>query len=155
VKWPIGIDDAKSAEVSGWRITGVASAHNDIARDSAGRCHYLGYVVQRGRWAIYHSGDTLLYDGLAASLREFGRIDVAFLPINGNKPERQVAGNMDGREAATLAKEINAGVVIPHHYDMFEFNTADPYELFVPECTQLRQSFRVLRAGEGFTVPRN
>ena len=36
------------------------------------------------------------------------------------------------------------------HYDMFEFNTADPRELFIPECERLGQPYRVLRAGERF-----
>ena len=55
---------------------------------------------------------------------------------------------MSGREAAWLAKEIGARVVIPCHYDMFEFNTADPYAEFVPECERLGQGYRVLRLGE-------
>ena len=74
-------------------------------------------------------------------------VDLALLPINGDRPERRVAGNLDGREAATLAKAIGAGVVIPCHYDMFEFNTASPEE-FVRTAQELRQPCRVLRAGE-------
>ena len=64
--------------------------------------------------------------------------DVALVPINGNRPERRVAGNLDGREAALLAYEISAGVAVPHHFDMFEFNTASPDE-FVAECRRLGQ----------------
>ena len=69
------------------------------------------------------------------------------LPINGRAPERRVAGNLHGREAARLAKDIGARMVIPCHYEMFEFNTATPEE-FVAECLRLDQPFRVLRAGE-------
>ena len=47
------------------------------------------------------------------------------LPINGRAPERRVAGNLSGAEAARLAKSIGARLVIPCHYEMFEFNTAD------------------------------
>jgi len=77
-------------------------------------------------------------------------VDVALLPINGRAPERQVAGNLDGREAATLAREIGARLVIPCHYEMFEFNTAAPDE-FVVECRRLEQPSTVLRAGERWT----
>jgi hypothetical protein len=35
---------------------------------------------------------------------------------------------------------------------MFEFNTADPRELFVPECERLGQPYRILRAGESLTL---
>ena len=152
--WPIGLDDNIRKDVAGWQITGVASAHNEIAKDVSGHCHYLGYYVQRGPWAVYHSGDTLVYEGLAGKLRQLGRTDVAFLPINGNRPERGVAGNMDGADAATLAHAIDAGVVIPHHFEMFEFNTADSREQFIPECERLKQPYRLLRAGESFVVPR-
>jgi len=110
-------------------------------------------VVQRGGWTIYHSGDSLLYDGLVEKLNACGPIDVAFVPINGNRPERRVAGNMDGNEAAQLAHAIGARFAVPHHYGMFAFNTADPEELFIPECDRLAQLRRVLRAGEGWTVP--
>jgi L-ascorbate metabolism protein UlaG (beta-lactamase superfamily) len=60
---------------------------------------------------------------------------------------------MNGTEAARLAKAIGAKVVVPCHYDMFEFNTADPYELFVPECERIGQRYRVLKLGERFTWP--
>ena len=153
-QWPIGLDEGVFADVAGWRFTGIAAAHNEIARDGNGRCQYLGYVVQRGSWSIFHSGDTLAYDGLAERLRGLGRIDVALLPINGNNPKRGVAGNMDGREAAELAHAIRARVVIPHHFELFEFNTADPGEQFIPHCERLGQPYRVMRAGEGFVVPR-
>jgi len=148
--WPIGLDDGTSAVVAGWQFTGIAAAHNEFDTDEAGRHRYLGYIIRRGPWTLYHSGDTLLYPGLAEKLAGFA-VDVAFVPINGNRPERRVAGNLDGREAAQLARDIGARLAVPHHFDMFEFNTADPRELFIPECERLGQPYRVLRAGEGFS----
>ncbi len=149
--WPIGLDDGQIATVAGWTFTGIAAAHNERQTDSAGRHHFLGYVIRRGPWALYHSGDTLLYPGLADTLAEQA-VDVAFVPVNGNRPERRVAGNLDGREAAQLAFEIGARLAIPHHFEMFEFNTADPRELFIPECEILGQPYRVLRAGESLRL---
>ena len=75
-------------------------------------------------------------------------IDVAILPINGNRPERRVAGNLDGIEAAHLAHEIGATVAVPCHYEMFEFNTASP-AFFVNECERIGQRCCVLQAGQG------
>ena len=149
---PVGLDDGACATVAGFEFHGIAAAHNELARDAAGRCIYLGYVIHCGPWTLYHSGDTLLYPGLVEKLRPF-RIDVALLPINGDRPERRVAGNLDGREAAQLAHAIAARWVIPCHYDLFAFNTADPAEPFLPECKRLAQPHRVLRAGEGWSVP--
>jgi L-ascorbate metabolism protein UlaG (beta-lactamase superfamily) len=55
---------------------------------------------------------------------------------------------MDGREAAWLAREVGARLAIPHHFDMFEFNT-EPPDVFEAECRRLGQAFRTLRNGEG------
>ncbi len=148
---PIGLDDGVRAAVGEFEFHGIAAAHNELVRDDAGRHRFLGYVIRAGRWTIYHSGDTLLYPGLAEKLRAFTPIDVALLPINGHRPERRVAGNLDGAEAARVAHEIGARCVIPCHYEMFAFNTADPRDLFIPECERLAQPYRVLRAGEGWT----
>jgi L-ascorbate metabolism protein UlaG (beta-lactamase superfamily) len=60
-----------------------------------------------------------------------------------------VAGNLSGPEAAQLAKDISAKVVMPCHFEMFEFNTAPPEE-FVNECRRMGQPCQVLRCGEGW-----
>lgn len=150
---PIGLDESCSIVASGFEIHGIAAAHNELERDEAGHHRFLGYVIRVGRWTIFHSGDTLLYPGLVEKLRRFAPIDLALLPINGNKPERRVAGNLDGAEAAELGHAIGARCVIPCHYEMFAFNTADPRELFIPECERFGQHCRVLRAGESVTLP--
>jgi len=145
---PIGVDDGTTVEISGIRFSGVASAHETVERDDQGRARFLGYVLQFGEWVVYHSGDTIRYSGMAEKLRTFG-VHVALLPINGRAPERRVAGNLSGPEAAQLAKDISAKVVIPCHFEMFEFNTAPPEE-FVNECRRMGQPCQVLRCGEGW-----
>ena len=142
----IGLDDGTSVEISGSRFSGIASAHEALDRDEWGRAKYLGYVLQFGGWTIYHSGDTVRYEGMSEKLRPF-KIDVALLPINGRAVERRVPGNLFGREAAQLARDIDAKLVIPCHFEMFEFNTASPDE-FVDQCRKLGQPFKVLRCGE-------
>ncbi|MBA3943015.1 MAG: MBL fold metallo-hydrolase [Herpetosiphonaceae bacterium] len=148
---PVGVDDGLTVEVNGFHITGIASAHETVERDTAGHAHFLGYVVRFGPWSIYHSGDTMRYDGMAERLRPYAPL-VALLPINGHAPERRVPGNLDGREAAQLAKDIGASVVIPCHYGMFAFNTASP-EHFVAEAQRLGQPYHLLRAGECWSSP--
>jgi L-ascorbate metabolism protein UlaG (beta-lactamase superfamily) len=143
---PIGIDDGGSIELLGIRFSGVASAHETVERDEHGRVKALGYVLQFGDRSLYHSGDTLRYEGMAEKLRPFA-VDVALLPINGRAPERRVAGNLSGSEAAQLAHDIGAKLAIPCHFEMFEFNTATP-DAFADTCRRLGQSFRILRCGE-------
>jgi L-ascorbate metabolism protein UlaG (beta-lactamase superfamily) len=144
------IDAGEAARVDGLEFLGVESAHNTIERDKAGHCRFLGYVVTAGNVKLYHSGDTLLHDRLAAALRP-QRVQLALLPINGHRPERRVAGNMNGAEAAQLALEIGARLAIPHHFDMFVFNTESPDE-FVAECRRLGQACKVLQNGEGLNL---
>jgi L-ascorbate metabolism protein UlaG (beta-lactamase superfamily) len=145
---PVGIDDGDMVELFGMRFSGVASAHETVERDERAHVKALGYVLQFGGWSLYHSGDTLRYDGMAETLRPFV-VDVALLPINGRAPERRVAGNLSGPEAAHLAHDIGAKLVIPCHFDMFEFNTASP-DAFADTCRRLGQPYRLLRCGERF-----
>jgi L-ascorbate metabolism protein UlaG (beta-lactamase superfamily) len=143
---PLGLDAGESVTVAGFKMTAVPAAHETLDKDAQGRCRYLGYVVECGPWTLYHSGDSVRYDGQVAWFSRW-KLDVALLPINGRSQARRVAGNLDGVEAAALAKDLGVRVVIPCHYEMFEFNTASP-EPFVGAAQQVGQRWRVLRAGE-------
>ena len=144
-----GLDAATRVRLGEFEFIGIPAAHETIECDENGRCRFLGFIVRFGPWTIYHSGDTLWHDDLSCILARYSP-DVALLPINGRAPSRNVAGNMNGAEAAALAKSCKASVVIPHHYDMFTFNTASP-EMFQDACTKLEQPYRVLRCGERWT----
>lgn len=144
--FPIGFRDGEKKAIDDFVFNGVPAAHNTIERDEQGRCKFMGFVVQFGKFSIYHSGDTLWYENIVDILTPF-HVDVAFLPINGNDPARGVAGNLNGEEAARLGKEIDAKVVIPHHYDLFKFNTADPKE-FAQEAKKINQPIKTLQLGE-------
>lgn len=136
----MGARDGESVVAEEFRLTAIPAAHEEVGPE------YVGYVVQFGPWNVYHSGDTLLYEGMAERLRKFA-VNVALLPINGRAPERRVAGNLNAREAAALGKAIGARLVIPCHYEMFTFNTADPRE-FVEAAEAIGQPYHVLRCGE-------
>jgi len=90
--FPVGLNDNESVSIDGFRFHGIPAKHNELERDAAGNCKYMGYVIGFGTYHVYHSGDTLLFDGMEELLRPF-HLDLALLPINGNKPERKVAGN--------------------------------------------------------------
>jgi L-ascorbate metabolism protein UlaG (beta-lactamase superfamily) len=147
---PVGVDDGEDIEVGAFRFRGVAAAHNEVERDLDGRCRFLGYIVRFGPWTVYHSGDTLWHVDLAGRLAG-QNIDLAFLPINGNNPERRVAGNLDGAEAVNLARKIGIEMVVPCHFEMFGFNTETP-KLFLRTAEATGQSVRVLRSGESLKL---
>ena len=146
----VAIDAGESVSVAGVSVHAVAAAHDTVERDEHGRCRFVSYVVEAGGLSVFHSGDTRLHDGLVASVTPL-RPRVVLLPINGSRPERRVAGNMDGRDAAAFARAVGAALAVPHHYDLFEFNT-EPPDLFEAECGRLGQPFRTLRNGEGMDI---
>ena len=92
-----------------------------------------------------------LYDGLLDWLKN---IDVAILPINGRDAERNaqdIIGNINCEEAVLLAKQMNAGLLIPVHHDLYEVNKADPSE-FVAAVNHIdpARSYRFFTPGEVF-----
>jgi len=141
-----GIDAGGSLRHGPFELQAVPAAHEELARNEAGEYAYLGLVVRCGSWSVYHSGDTLLYEGMVEWLRPFAP-EVAILPINGRVPERRVAGNLNGEQAAWLGREIGAKQVIPCHFEMFAFNTAQP-EPFIEAAREFGVEPRVMRAGE-------
>lgn len=118
---PIRADGAPlTAGPFGFRA--IPSAHESLETDENGDQKYLGYLITVAGCTIYHRGDACLYDGLVARLKTWS-IDLALLPTNGRVPWRGVAGNFTVAEAVQLGKAIQAGLIIPCHYDMVEFNT--------------------------------
>ena len=138
--------DGESIQIHPFTFHAIPSAHETLEQDETGDHRFIGFLVQVGRWTIYHSGDCIPYDGLVGRLKNW-KIDLALLPINGRDPRRGVAGNFSAEEAAQLAKQINAGLVIPCHYEMFEFNTVSP-ETFVKSAEQIGQQYQLLKCGE-------
>jgi L-ascorbate metabolism protein UlaG (beta-lactamase superfamily) len=117
-----GLDAGDLFERAGFRIRAVPSAHEALDRDLHGRHLYMGFVVEADGRRLYHSGDSLAYAGLVQELGS-GPFDALFLPINGRDPARGVPGNMTADEAVDLAAIIRPRYLVPHHYDMFTFNT--------------------------------
>ncbi len=149
INLPVGLSDGGSVTIGRITFHGVPAAHNNVDRDEQGRCKFMGFVAEFGDFSVYHSGDTLWFDGLENILAPFN-VDVAFLPINGNDPSRGVSGNLNAEEAGKLGKAIGASWVIPHHYHMFEFNTEDP-GAFASAANRLAQPFVILSPGQSWT----
>ncbi len=144
--WPLGVLVNHPIAIGPFRFHGIPAAHDKVDKDENGQHRYLGYVVQFGPWAVYHSGDTRWHDQLVPQLTRF-EIDLALLPINGYRPQRRVAGNLDATEAVKLGQEADLGFIIPCHYDMFTFNTVDPQH-FAALARAARQPFQILQCGE-------
>jgi len=124
----VPIDAGETKESADVRVTAIPSAHEFFDRDEITGYPYLGFIVSSGGVSIYHSGDTLRYEGLETRLKQVN-VDLAFLPINGRDAERLARGcigNMTYQEAADLAGAIRPRLTVPAHYEMFASNFEDP-----------------------------
>jgi L-ascorbate 6-phosphate lactonase len=132
----IGVQPGEPIEAGGLRIHPVPARHGVEISDaytfgtelSDGLVRYLGFVLESDGARVYHAGDTILYDGMAEGLREVG-VDVALLPINGRDGYREaqgLVGNLTEHEAALLATEMGADLLIPIHYELFAHNRGYP-----------------------------
>lgn len=137
--------DGEAIQLESFRFHAIPSAHELLERDENGYHRFIGFMVQAGNWILYHSGDCVPYPGLEERLKKW-KIDIALLPINGRDPARGVAGNFSADEAVQLAKQIKARLVIPCHYEMFEFNTVST-DQFVKAAKQLGQKYHLLKCG--------
>ena len=135
---PIGLRDGECVQLGAFRLEAVPAAHPELEPA------YAGFLVLAGGRVVYHAGDTLAFSSLVSRVAP-RRVDLALLPINGK------LGNMDAAAAASLAHQIGAGLAVPCHFDMFEFNTAPPSS-FAVACDRLGQPYRILRAGERLTL---
>lgn len=143
--FPVGLNDGQQITIDDFTFHAIPAAHNTIDRDEKGQCKYAGYIIRFGKWTVYHSGDTLWYDGLENILSSF-KPDLALLPINGNDLSRGVAGNLNTEEAAELGKAAHIKHIIPCHYNMFTFNTANPQK-FAEKAGALQQDYTILPIG--------
>jgi L-ascorbate metabolism protein UlaG (beta-lactamase superfamily) len=109
-------------------VTAVRAAHETLERSPEGFHRFLGYVIEIAGRRLYHSGDTIPFDGQAAEVAAT-RPDVALLPVNGRRAELSaagIAGNLTLEEARTLAGRVGAVAMVAHHYGMFAFNSVSP-----------------------------
>lgn len=136
----IGLDESRLVPVNdrdalregeSLEVRVIASAHETLQTNARGEHHFLGFILREVGVTLYHAGDCVVYEGLAQRLRE-ERVDVALLPVNGRSAAltaRSVAGNMNFAEARDLCVAAGIGLLVPHHFSMFAFNTTDPAAL--------------------------
>ncbi|MBU2937155.1 MULTISPECIES: MBL fold metallo-hydrolase [Pacificibacter] len=104
-------------------IVTFPAAHEDLKRNAEGAHFYLGYGIKCPTFSLYHSGDSIPFEGLQGRVETFAP-DIALLPVNGRDAQRLhdgIPGNFTFSEAASLARTVP--ILVPHHFGMFDFNT--------------------------------
>ncbi|GME64454.1 putative Zn-dependent hydrolases of the beta-lactamase protein [Neofusicoccum parvum] len=106
------------------QATGFVVTHPDFGVDATGR--------PRG---VFFSGDTVYTRELAEGLRERFCVVVALLNVGAARPPLPGGGRgeelitMDGAQAARLAREVGAEVVVPMHFEAWGHFTEGRAEL--------------------------
>jgi len=122
------VNAGETVEFPGVLVTAIKAKHESFGEDPTLGFPFLGYVVEVGGVTFYHAGDTIMYDGLLGTLRQWPHFDALFLPINGRDAERfqtRCFGNFTFQEAVELAGDLRPGLAVPAHYDMFIGNQED------------------------------
>lgn len=142
----VGMDDGVCKTLApDLQVTALASSHVEFDRDpKTGKHPYIGFVVQAGGCTFYHSGDGLVYPGLADKLAPFSP-RAMFLPINGRD-------NMSIQAAADLAAEVGCRLVVPSHFDMFPCDVVPDEFVAYARSKYPKLRVHVPRYGERFSL---
>ena len=140
-------------DLDGCRILPVPAAHETLHPDENGYYRELGYKILLDGLSLYHAGDCCIYDGLAERLMN---TDVLMVPVNGRgyyKLREDIIGNMTAEEAVLLAKETNAGMLVPMHYDLYKVNGISPASFVDPLFSvNPAQRFHMFAPGERYIL---
>ena len=112
----------------GLTVHSIPSAHYEVEVDDKKGSRWLGFLLDWNGLRFYHSGDTILYPGLAEKLKSFSPIRVMMLAVNGRDAEREamdIVGNLHLAEAYGLAWEADCAHILAGHNDLFAFNSVD------------------------------
>ena len=126
----VSVNDGDRLDLGGVELFATPAAHETLNRDAEGNALFLGYALRGSGVTLWHSGDTIPFDGLVEAVAPLF-IDIALLPVNGRDAVRAgngVPGNLTLQEAVALSDRIGAGAMLGHHLDLFDFNTLDREE---------------------------
>lgn len=112
-------------------VRSVPVLHMEYEFSSPGYSRFCGYILKFSGRTLFHAGDTVAAESLSDDVLRYASPDYVFLPVNGRDEKRLsqgIVGNMDSAEAVDFALSVNAGTLVPDHFDMFRENGADPEE---------------------------
>jgi L-ascorbate metabolism protein UlaG (beta-lactamase superfamily) len=103
-------------------VVGVASEHDQVAGTQRGPNTIFVFTLDGFR--IAHFGDFGQTALRPEQIAAIGEVDVAFVPV-GSGP------TVGGEAAAQVVRDVNAKLVVPHHYRTEAVNFLDPPDAFL------------------------
>lgn len=112
----------------------------------------VSWLVEADGQRALHLGDTIFHGYWWRMARRHGPFDVVFAPINGAavdfphlQPPSPLAAAMEPEQAALAGELLDAGTVVPMHYDGFEIES---WYRPVPEATRRFAAAAALRSND-------
>lgn len=147
------IAGAAPIDIGEFRITPLPAAHVTREADARGE-RWLGFLVEGNGVTLYHSGDTVYFDGYFEQMRALPTADLAVVASNGRDAHRDsygILGNFNPAEAVWAAKTLGWDTLIFGHNDLFPFNSQPPgAPAEVIASLHPRQKWHMLQPGEMF-----
>ncbi len=135
-------------------ITPVAAAHVTREFDEQRGERWMGFLVEGNGVVLYHSGDTVHFDGYFEQMRALPTADLAVVASNGRDARRDshdILGNFNPAEAVWAAQQLGWDTLIFGHNDLFAFNSQSPGSMAEAVATvHPRQKWHTLQPGEMF-----
>jgi L-ascorbate metabolism protein UlaG (beta-lactamase superfamily) len=122
----------------------------------------VSWVVEADGQRILHLGDTVFHGYWWRMAQRHGPFDVVFAPINGTvvnfphlQPPSPLAAALEPEQAAIAGELLNAGTLVPMHYDGFEIDpwyrpVSDPVARLEAATSGRPYEARLLDPGESF-----
>ena len=97
-----------------------AEGASDLYEESA-----LMYLIETPRGNVFHSGDSAHFDGFK-KVGDLYKVDVALLNFGKQIPTLEKPYYMSADKLASAAKDLNARVVVPMHWNLWVETMEDP-----------------------------
>jgi N-acyl-phosphatidylethanolamine-hydrolysing phospholipase D len=126
----VELDWGESVQMGAVRVHCVPAQHfSGRSVAGHGRRLWAGWVVEGPTRRFYHAGDTGYFDGFAGLRKQFGRIDLAALPIGAYEPRAIMrAVHLDPGEALQAGLDMDARRMVGMHWGTFDLTDEAPDE---------------------------
>lgn len=144
-----GIDESRMVRLKPFQEFNIpdvnirATPSKDCADEDA-----VGFLIQTQGVTLFDSADSLYFPGFE-EIGSMAQIDIALLNFFRDPPDLDMTTTMTPAEVVQAAIDLNAKIVIPKHWDIWEELKGDPFE--VAELLKgSRIECKILEPGEAF-----
>ncbi len=149
----IGVKCDEEVTLDGdFKVTAIPAAHEELHQDDNGNYLEVGFKIEMGNITLFHAGDGCPYQGLEERIKGS---DILIMPVNGRDYYRRfecdIIGCFDSKEAITIAKRVDAKLLIPCHIDLYDVNELNP--AYFVDCLKKEnpnQAFHIFTPGERY-----